>query len=357
MNQDILLTAAVPLLILFVVLYGSKRDEAGTFFFGKEYTRTLKGVCALMVMMVHVPEQYGNPLQDALSSFAFVAVTCFFMISAYGMHFSLAHKEGYLRGFWRGRLVALLVPQLLVNVFCFLAFFLLHVLRISTDAPAVSGLLLIDSYVMLLLTYCLLFFIVSFLFRNKGKSGSLIRDVLLISAVVLSSLAAYFVSQGKGVMGVVGWPYERMGLVWGLLLFSCFPVICSWLRRKRIVKLAVVAVICLFFGILYLQYKTVFFWGEYLMKLVLGLSLIAFLFLLSQNRSFSNVFSRFFGDISYEIYLLHSFVYLALESVLPALGSGLFILLSLVITILFSFLIHILAVRFAALLRGNTQCK
>lgn len=99
-------------------------------FFDKSYTRILKGACCIIVILVHVPATHGNKLQDAIGSFGFVAVTIFFMISAYGMYFSKQKKTDYLRHFWRNRLSSLLIPMLLVNI----ANFLYDVVRGGIDS-------------------------------------------------------------------------------------------------------------------------------------------------------------------------------------------------------------------------------
>lgn len=114
--MDLILTSFIPIALLVILLWGNKPDEDRTSFFNEEYTRVLKGACCIIVIFVHVPMSHGNVLQDAIGSFAYVAVTLFFMISAYGMYYSKQRKSNYLTHFWRNRLSSLLVPMLLINV-------------------------------------------------------------------------------------------------------------------------------------------------------------------------------------------------------------------------------------------------
>ena len=65
-------------------------------FMNKSSSDTLKGLCAMVVVMVHFPEAYQNTLQDAIGSFAYIAVTLFFMVSSYGMMLSAERKKSYL---------------------------------------------------------------------------------------------------------------------------------------------------------------------------------------------------------------------------------------------------------------------
>lgn len=113
---DYILTALIPLMLAVVVLWNSKKADGQGFFMGKDYTTVLKGACCIIVIMVHVHAAHVNKLQDAIGSFAYVCVTLFFLMSAYGMSLSRERKADYMAHFWRNRFAALLVPQLLINV-------------------------------------------------------------------------------------------------------------------------------------------------------------------------------------------------------------------------------------------------
>lgn len=131
-----LLTSIIPLFLLITIVYQISRralypnnDNA----FDKESTHFLKGLCAIIVVMVHFPADKTNPLQDAIGSFAYIAVTFFFFVSAYGMQYSIDNNPNYLKKFWRNRLGSLLVPMLIVNVLTFIY------LQIGEAKPAVSA--------------------------------------------------------------------------------------------------------------------------------------------------------------------------------------------------------------------------
>lgn len=102
MIKTILFTLLAPIIGGGNSLVFNKKDDNA--FFGKDYTTELKGLCCLIVIYVHVPVAYRNPIQDAIGSFAYICVTLFFLISAYGMMLSAERKEEYLRHFWRNRL-------------------------------------------------------------------------------------------------------------------------------------------------------------------------------------------------------------------------------------------------------------
>ena len=93
---DYLLTALIPMALFFVVLYGSKESENQKGFMSREYTTIMKAVCCIIVILVHIPAAYTNRLQDAMGSFAYVCVTLFFLMSAYGMSLSKERRRNYM---------------------------------------------------------------------------------------------------------------------------------------------------------------------------------------------------------------------------------------------------------------------
>ena len=101
MKLDLILTFLLIAVLFASVLWKSVPKE-GPFSFDKNFTGVLKGVSAIVVVFVHVPELYHNAAQRMVMSFGFVAVTVFFMISAYGMQFSANRSpDKYLSHFWR----------------------------------------------------------------------------------------------------------------------------------------------------------------------------------------------------------------------------------------------------------------
>ena len=322
---DYLLTALIPMALFFVVLYGSKEAENQNGFMSREYTTIMKAVCCIIVILVHIPAAYTNRLQDAMGSFAYVCVTLFFLMSAYGMSLSKERRRNYMQHFWRNRLAALLIPQLLINICSTIWVY------INTQKEYAS-LFHINNYVVVLLGYCFWFWLV---YQGRRWYGHRIANTLLVGGVIISSLGSYFFMEKDANY----WCYERWGLVWGVLLYLFLPEI-----KKRVCpsknRILLFGVLSLVLGVAYLYFKTVFFWGEYLLKVVLGVVLITLLFILSSKRTLGNRVADYLGDISYEVYLSHGFVMGVIEWFHPELSSGVFILSTVIITICFSAAVH-----------------
>lgn len=294
----------------------------------------MKAAACVIVIMVHVDSGFQNALQDAIGSFAYVCVTIFFMISAYGMQLSAERKEMYMKTFWRNRLSALMVPMLLVNVVSVVSEF---ALKGRTD---ISGLWHLTGYVRVLLMYCVWFYIVTMAMRKVEKRWK--TDAVLICGVVAWSLFDYFRFRATGaeVSALQNWCYERYGLVWGLLIYRYMPEVCSWLVRRNVQKVLALGLCSAMLGVAYLKFKHEFFYGEYLLKVALGVTIIAFACAAGRRYRFSNRMNHLLGDISYEVYLSHGMVMGILSTLCPQLSSGVFILLAVALTILLSWGIH-----------------
>lgn len=292
----------------------------------------LKGVCCLVVIYVHFHGAYTNALQDAIGSFGYIAVTLFFLISAYGMMLSVERKADYLHHFWRNRLVALLTPCFFINV----AGMLLGLAKCGIDW---HGIYQINGYVKVLLQFCLWFYIIEWSKRKWLPLNHRLGDALLIGGVALSSIMSYLFAEGE-LSSKSGWCFERMGLVWGILLYRHYKTFVAWMDSHRFVKAIILCVVSGAFGVAYLKYKMVWLWGAYVLKITLGIFIILFLFTATSNLKIGNRIGLWLGSISYEVYLSHGMVMGFLAYMWSDLSSGVFILTTVVVTLILSYLVH-----------------
>lgn len=344
--MDYLLTL-IP--VVFVLLAGasSTKKETDVTLFSKNYTNALKSICCIIVVMVHFPPLFQNRVQDLIGSFAYVCVTLFFMISSYGMELSVEKNPDYLRHFWRNRLVSLLIPCAIVNLFAYAANMLIK----GSDTPA-DILWTINSYVLILLEYCMWFYCIQLMRRKLNITKHWIVDGLLIAGVVASSLFLYLPGKSDDIGVAMGWCYERYGLIWGILLYRFMPRIKGWLTGHRGTKLILFMVLSMLLGLAYLKYKTVYFYGEYLLKIILGFVIIVFLLLVTIGREYGNRIIIYLSAISFEVYLIHGFVIGSLEALAPELSSGKFIILAYAITVIFADVAHRISKIFVRRLRA-----
>lgn len=114
-----------------------------------------------------------------------------------------------------------------------------------------------------------------------------------------------------------------------------------WMDKSRILKIIVLTFIGGILGVFYLKYKMIYFWGAYLMKIVLGFALLLLLLTATSKLKFDDVISNWLGSISYEVYLIHRMILAFMALLLPlSLNSGAYVFIVVFVTLLLSTGIH-----------------
>ena len=334
---NIILTLLLTLALFLPIIWNTKAPKNNEISFDKDYTNVLKGIFSIVVVFVHIPVGYQNVMQDAIGSFAYIGVTGFFMISAYGMQYGFEHNPNYLATFPINRLTTLLIPNIIINLFAFVAQRISFGIDLSWDF-----IFTLNRYVIILLEYCLLYFIVQHL-SLRFSFKSYYSDIILIVCVFGSSLFLYLnANADEDNLMPSDWCYERMGLVWGLLIYRYFNAFKSWLVTNFSIKFVCFLISSVILGLLYLQFKHVWFIGEYLLKIILGVSILIFCFLSTIKINLTNPYTRLLGNISYETYLLHGFIANILILLYPQFNSGLYVWCVFGFTLFLSYWIHLL---------------
>ena len=166
---------------------------------------------------------------------------------------SVEQKKNYLTNFWWNRLVSLLISCLLINVVSVIFSFL-------KGSRSFASLYLINGYVAVLLQFCLWFYVVMKCKNKWYKEHDKFGDCLLIIGVLISSLYVYFFVDNT-VSALAGWCFERIGLIWGILVYRYFDDFVKWTKKRRYIKGFILCMLCCLFGVMYLKYKMVWFWG------------------------------------------------------------------------------------------------
>lgn len=328
--MDELLTMIVLLVLMCCVLYKIQTyPNFNPDFFNIRNTNALRGIWSVIVIMVHIPVQYGNMLQDMVGSFAYIGVTFFFMFSGFGLSLELMRTGTIDKGFWRKRLPKLLIPLLLLNIVSEFMSWIVY-----GDKITIFSIARISKWVRWLLVCYLIFWLAHKLCHNKKWCNTIVA-----LSIIGYSVGRYYLKH-IGIVTATIWPTEIYGFLWGILLASIFSRIqnienINWFRNS-----ALVCVAALFLGLMYLKFKTIIFWGDYLLKIVLGIAIVGFILLLNMRVSIGNKALDFLGNISYELYLSHSFVISLIKYGMPNVRSGMFILITLTGSIVLSAFLH-----------------
>jgi peptidoglycan/LPS O-acetylase OafA/YrhL len=149
-----------------------------------------------------------------------------------------------------------------------------------------------------------------------------------------------YVLKNCGCVTTTTWCTEVYGFVWGIILCKQKDTFIAYMNKNWLKKCIGLCVIAGVLGVSYLKFKPVIFFGDYLLKILLGISITAFMLAMNVHIKIGNKVSRFLGNISYEVYLLHGIVFGLISYIIPQINSGMFIVLGIVITVGISVVVH-----------------
>lgn len=322
--MDIIMMVVFLLLFATCVLFRIKICKEKEYFFSPEYTKCLKGIMCIVVVLVHIPQNYSNAIQDAIGSFGYICVTLFFLFSAYGLMYSVENKKDYIKKFPRNRLLVLLIPYFISNVLSVI--FKIGQISVKDAALGVLGLGSI-SFVTVLIVYYILFYLINRFLKNKT-----IKWIILILLPIIYSALNYRFGWDR-------WCVEELGLSYGTIIYLVFNKYIKRLSVNTIIKTILLGIISIVLGILYLKFKTVNICGDYLLKIVLGIAIILFVFAFTYIFKIKNKLLLKLGSISYEVYLLHGIaMYLIQKTTITQ--SWIYIYLTILLTVIFAYILN-----------------
>ena len=317
------LVLALAVATLWKIQYKPEKNSFMSF----DDTSFLRGFWCIIVVLVHVPAEYQNSIQDMIGSFAYIGVTFFFMTSSFGLKYSIEHKEGYMNCFWRRRLPPILIPALLANAIQVLAY------GLSGESITILSFINIDAWVKVLLLYYVLFWLIYGILPRIIQKGYW-QDIVMCILVIGCSLVDYYTD----FKITYGWITEPLGFAYGIIAACFAQEIKKWIGTNWVIKSILLMLFSGLFGVLYIKNKQVLFWGDYVLKVLLGITITLFVLILLGKLTVGNKINRFLGSISYEIYLIHHAVFALLMAIdSQMMNSGLFVVSSVCITIMVAF--------------------
>ena len=303
-----LITLAILAVYAFIAVYGLAYTKDTNHFFNKDYTTVLKGLCCIIVILVHIPYVHGNAVQNAAGSFGYICVTLFFMFSAYGLTWSVKNKEGYLNNFFSKRVLALLTPYIII---CLL-------ISICGFKVFYGG----TNFVFVIFMFYIIFYLSHKYISNKY------RDILICGFVILYSFVGQIANDFFGFENIIlKWQTESLGFMYGIIFANIIEKFKEKVEKHYAVKIGILAVISGVLGIAYLKYKYVLFTGDYILRIILGIFIIMLVFTVTVHFRIGNVFTKYLGKISYEVFLLHGFVMSVFNVLNLRVSSGMYILM------------------------------
>ena len=326
----ILFLCIFALLIFYKINIGKNVENSFT---EKKQANIIRGICCIIVVLVHIPLEHGNFIQDAIGSFGYIAVTVFFLLSAFGLKYSLENKKDYLKHFLKNRLLVIYIPFILANLL-----YQIITIRNGFDILSIIGIKNI-TFVGELILFYLIFYIV-----YKNIKNIKIADIVMISLVVIFSIVSYLFK--------FGWYVECLGFAYGIIIFNIQDKINNMLNKHYFINLLIFTGLSIILGIVYIKIKNVEL-INYIIKIILGISLISLISVLFKKIRVYNKFLDILGNISYEIFLLHTIIIYILRNL--NIISGLYIIAVLTITILCAYLMNKIDNKISKLIKNNVS--
>lgn len=333
---------------LLVLLPGMKFAGKGVFFednFSVSQTRSLKGLFAVYVVLHHLCTYFADfyPSFYTFKYAGFLMVGGFFLISGYGLMYGVLNKDNYLKGFFKKRVLSILIPYYIINLFYLLARKISGGLTKKYIFMSLFGINL--WYVFAILVLYVLFF-ASFKFFGKKKGIYVIGIFVILYISVMYILYTFF---NVSLFGF--WWYNSVICFFiGILYCNFKKKIDEFLKNKYFIVITAslfVFALCYYYVCINFNNNTFLtLFAEILCSLIFTVFLLA----VTLKVKFGNMMSYICGDLSFELYLSHAIFIFALRCGLDVFGIHFYInsnflyLLSIILcTALFSYFVHLIS--------------
>lgn len=337
-------------------------------------SKGLLGFCAVSIMLHHMSQTIYFAGEDPgvlmfMVDIGVCFVGMFFFFSGYGLYSSLRDKPDYLKGFWKHRLPAILIPFYLCNFVFILGSYLAgYQFKRGELLPYLTGAILMNSqmwYIVEIFILYLLFFLVFRLIKNRD-AACIVYGVLLMGLIAFSlRLGHDNTTPTQGLWFHGEWWYNTTLMIWVGILFARWErQILSVIRKCYAVMLAVFVVLTVFLyrrTLYMLQTKGYWYewdgypgykekWQTLGVQFCFVFVLVFTVVILLQKIKCSNKILDFLGKIALELYLIHNLFLLYM----PIKNRGFYILACYAASILLAVILHMADQKLIRLLRKKS---
>ena len=261
-------------------------------------TKNEKGIAAILIVLHHLSQrvEVSGPLV-IMGYTGFVLVAVFFFVSGYGLEYGLRNKPHYLKGFFRKRILPVLMPYWIVNSID-IVFYLLKG-KVFTPAQYILSYLGIDFITGTWFVAAILLMYISFWIAFRSKESYIIFGMCMMGYCIicfaLNLHSSYTASIAAFVLGVI---WNKIGIQ-----------VVTWIRKMYSLKLLICVGIFgfAFLGRLVLSSKDVNNQVvQFVLRNLVSVSFVICLIAITQKVQFRGKVLEWLGNISYELYIVHS---------------------------------------------------
>lgn len=340
-------------LLVLLILFGGKfafgKNKFNDDFLSLDVTKSLRGLAAIGVILHHISQEGAFQKVRELSPFVnagFYFVAIFFFCSGFGLIKSLKSKENYLDGFLKNRVLKTIIVPFYVCVLIYG----IYKLIIGVKMPVAHwitnllGLTLMNDYawypIVLAILYIAFYFIFKYV-KNRKLSFALMFLVIFAQGVFFAVTGhfAWWAGEPNWWLQPNGWAnaqwWMQQKIMWffgewwvnssiaffiGMLYANFEEKIVAWFKKGYWIKLLALLVLWMIFNFVsgMAQWK-LGYWSEYsgkgpgvFNKFVCYLSqlpqvtfFVLFVFTIMMKFYSVNPITKFFGNISYETYMMN----------------------------------------------------
>lgn len=312
------------LLLLFLLLFQASSSGPENFqeeHFTKNFELPLRGFFTLVIVFHHLSQYLDNP--GPFRVFQEVGILCvaaFFFYSGYGLRKSVLTNHGYFHHFFLRRYIKIFVPFFLCNaIYLFVYYLTGNRYGIKLSLEYLSGIRLINPQSWYIIVIALFYFVFFLTFRYIRKTAV----SFLLLGIFQIAFPTYCMVKGPGVYWFQGeWWFNSSSLFFiGVLIAQFEKQILDFARKWYYPLLLAAALTFLYFFPKSVQVldkieplllnEHIFVkemlesWICFIWQTLAVISFVAFVFLLTLKIRFNNIFLRFLGTHSFELYLIH----------------------------------------------------
>lgn len=297
---NIIVSALIVFFAVFMIVWGIRVKGRGEFFddcFSAEQTRSIKGMCAVFILYSHLCTYLADTFK-AFFLFKYVGaimVAGFFLVSGYGLQYSVMNKKDYMKGFLKKRLLSVMLPYYIINIFYI----------VTTQ---MKGIQIIKSlfgytlwYIMVIAVFYVIFYMCNLIFVKK-KAPAAITVCVIAFMVIMSVITMVSDNSEIGPW----WYISALSFPLGIWLCICKEHFMAFAKRHwGIIMLCLLAV----FSVTFKYYCGHLHEENIISPLISVINTTAFsmlLFTLSMKVQFKNKILYFTGGLSLELYLIHA---------------------------------------------------
>ena len=262
----------------------------------------LRGLFAILIVLGHCSMRFEKELFPLMfiHKFNMVSVCFFFMASGISLSYNFEHKEGYLKGFIRNKIILLAVFALIAQLIGKAISSIVLGEYFALDVRILTGM---NWYIYEMAVLYLIFYMV-----NKYVKKSVVKETLFyLSALIICLVTLYFFRHGSWEGWSPAYYYSTFSFPFGITLYLHFDAIQKSLMRhplpKAIVLLCVAVSTCIS-----LTMPNDSIWGGVFLRNTMGGCIMTLLFMflnyvdVNENSVIGKAVS-FLTGFSTEIYL------------------------------------------------------